>query len=202
VITFHGDIDEMRRLTRGLDSTEEAMKRATVSALNKSAVQVQSFIVGEVSQEYNVKKAAVRKELKIFKANFNTLQATIFGEGSPGIPLYQFSPTPKRVPSTRRLKSGGYAPKQGIKVMIHRGVRKVVKGAFIARMDSGHVAIFKRRSGNNLPIDELYGPSPMRILENPDLLQRFDDFTEEVYDKNMLHEAEYYLNKYGVFANV
>ncbi|SDP69696.1 phage tail protein [Desulforhopalus singaporensis] len=211
MITFHGDIDELRRLTKGIAAAEPALEKATVSALNKSIVSTRAYGVKLVARDYAVTQKAVRKELKIYRANLHRKQASIVGSGSPGIPLYQFRPTPRRVPSTKRLKSGGYSPKEGIKVMIRRGSRKVVKGAFIAETESGHIGVFKRRErglGNwwnafrKNRIEKMFGPSPLRILDSEHYYEKLDNYTEEIMDKNMAHEADYFLKKAGVIFNV
>ncbi len=207
MIEFYGDPGEIERLTKGISLSEKQLKKATVSALNKTITSVRTFIVREVNKEYNVAQKDIRKELKLSKANYSRMEARVMGEGSPGIKLYKFSPTPKAAPSTRRLKSGAYSPKGGIKVMIHRGSRKIVKGAFIARMSSGHVGVFRRKesgigdwwnafSGGG--IEELYGPSPLRIIDTDYYVDRMDDFTQETMDKNMAHEAEFYMKQAGV----
>lgn len=197
-----GDINELIKLTKGISLAEPTLKKATVSAVNKTIVSTRAYGVREMAKEYKVTQKQVRDELKISRASLNRLEARIVGAGSPGIPLYNFSPTPNRTPSTKRLKAGGYSPKSGIKVMIHRGIRKVVKGAFIARMQSGHVGVFKRSKDGQLPIDELFGPSPLRILDRPVYHDKIDKFAAETMDKNMAHEAEYYLKRAGILPNV
>lgn len=90
--------------------------------------------------------------------------------------------------------------------MIHRGQRKVVAGAFITTLDSGHVGIFRRFGSDGgiwnknryKRIEKLYGPSPIRILDSDFYKKKIDDYTAETMDKNMLHEAEYFLKKGGL----
>lgn len=228
-----GDIEEMRELTKGLKAAEPALRKATVSALNKTARSVRAEIGRMVSKKYKITQKAVKAELAISKAHFNRLEAIILGEGSPGIPLIKFFPTPKRVPSTihkpgrwesrftwwgeqlkRQVMIPGtdrYLPKAGIKVMIHRGDRKVIRGAFIARMPSGHVGVFKRQdsgmgawwnSFSGRGIKELFGPSPLRIISSDAFQIPLDDFTGETLDKNMAHEASFFLKKAGVLPGV
>lgn len=203
-----GDYKELAELTRGISAAEPALKKATVSALNKTIVSTRAFAIKLITRDYRVKAASVRRELTIIRAHLKYMVARIIGEGSPGIPLYQFAPTPKRVPSTRRLKSGGYTPKGGVKVMVTRGHRKMVRGAFIARMPSGHVGLFRRaedgrwgRSSGRQVIEELYGPSPLRLLDQDRYQRPVDDFTGAELDKNMLREATFYLKKFKVIPN-
>lgn len=218
-----GDIKQLLELTKGISLAEQTLKEATVSAINKSIVSVRVFAAKEISREYKVTQTAVKKELGIFKANVRIMSASLKGEGKPGIPLYSFSPTPRRVPSTIQKKgvwedkytkfgkkmkrqqmipgSNKYSPKLGIKVMVHRGSRKMVRTAFIAKMSSGHVGIFSRRKGSK-SIDELFGPSPLRILDSPFYQDKINNYAAETMDKNMAHEAEFYLKRAGILPDV
>lgn len=218
-----GNIKELQELTKGIALAEPTLKKATVSAINKSISSVRVFAAREISKEYKVTQTAVKKDLGIFKANVRTLYASLKGEGRPGVPLYNFSPTPRRVPSTiqkkgiwetkytwwgKKLKgkqmvpgSNKYSPKRGIKVMVHRGSRKMVRTAFIARMSSGHAGVFSRRKGTK-KIDELFGPSPLRILDSNFYKDKIDDYAAETMDKNMAHEADFYLKRAGILPNV
>ena len=205
-VTFRGDINAIHRLTKDIKLSEQVAKKATVSAINKSITSTRAFAVKLVAKDYKISQKVVRDELKLVKANYSSMEAKIIGSGSPGIPLYKFAPTPKKVPSTRRLKSGGYTPKGGIKVMIRKGARKTVQGAFIAQMSSGHIGVFKRKKSGpgqagKQGIDELFGPSPLRILDDDRYYQQLDDFTEETMDKNYAREVDFYLKKAGVFKN-
>lgn len=195
-----GDISELLEATKGLEVADKALARANVSAINKTAVSTRAFAVKKVSQEYRLTQKRVRSELKISRATPWRQEAKIHGSGAPGIPLFEFAPTPKRVPSTLRLKSGGYSPKRGIKVMVRKGSRKIVEGAFIAQMRSGHVGVFQRRmeTGEKLPIKELYGPSPIRILDSDRYAIPIDDFAAATLDKNLAHEVNYFFKKFGV----
>lgn len=226
-----GDLEELRELTKGIALAEKTLKRATVSALNKTAVSGRAWLTKAVSKEFNIKQKDVRAAITISKANYSRLRADLSGSGSPGIPLSRFAPTPRRVPSTihkegrkvvvmgkrgrplKRLRtvpgSDRYLPGAGIKVMVRRGSRKLVRGAFVATMDSGHVGVFRRaedgrwglRSRSQV-IEELYGPSPFRILEGDEFHIPFDDFIGETLDKNMAHEADFYLRREGVLPRV
>lgn len=202
---IYGDIDELEHQVKGLKVAKPAMEKALVSALNKTITSLRAEAVRMVFKEYNVKQKEIRKELKISRASPYRHKAMLRGEGSPGIPLMDFSPTPKKVPSTKRLKGGGYTPKGGIKVMVRRGQRKMVKGAFIAKMPSGHVGVFRRavdgrlgRRSRRPVIEERFGPSPLRIISADRYQIPLDDFAGETLDRNMAREADYFLKKFGV----
>ena len=52
----------------------------------------------------------------------------------------------------------------GVSVAVNRGKRTVVRGAFVATMQSGHVGVFRRRGATRLPIRELLGSRPADAL--------------------------------------
>jgi hypothetical protein len=209
MISFYGHTQEdIDRFFPGVQVTEKVLQQASVSALNKSVVSVRAALVDAIFTEYNLKKKDIRAELNVRRADAKSLEAEIYGSGSPGVPLYGFSPTPKRSPSTRRLKSGAYSPKTGISVAVKRGSRKKIAGAFIATMKSGHVGVFKRRergTGNwwnafdkKQSISELYGPSPIKLASQDKYQTMLDDIAEDLMDKNFAHEAEFYMKKAGL----
>lgn len=58
-----------------------------------------------------------------------------------------------------RAPVSAFEPRQrvtGVSVAINAGKRKIIKGAFIARMRSGHVGVWLRDGSKRLPIHELY----------------------------------------------
>lgn len=50
--------------------------------------------------------------------------------------------------------------RDGVSVGVNRGARSVLRGAFIARMPSGHIGIFRRDGRKRLPISEFFGSRP------------------------------------------
>lgn len=229
-----GDFEDLQELVKGIKLAEPALKRATAHAVNRTANSVRSLAAKMISADYKVTQRDIKKELKISKANFTRQVATIVGSGSPGIPLSKFSPTPNRVPSTihkkgvwvtrQRFSRRGagkfisframvegtdkYLPRTGIKVMVTRGKRKLVRTAFVARMSSGHVGVFRRvkdgRVGlrsKRVVIEELYGPSPLRLIEQDRYQIAMDDHAGDEMEKNMARAANYYLKKYKVIPD-
>lgn len=222
MITVAGNIDELRKLVHGFKGSELALEKATVSALNKTITSTNSFAAKKIADEYRITQKDVKKALELRRATLAKMEAEISSKGAPGIPLSDFSVTPGRVPSTihkpgkeitvigkrgRPLKgrhiarkSDRYLPGKGINVMIRRGSRKLIRNAFVVRLKSGHVGVFAKRSGKRLPVEELFGPSVVRILDSERYRKPIDDFAGQTMDKNMAHEAEYYLQREGVMA--
>lgn len=196
-----GDLDELKKLTFGVAAAEPALKKAAASATNKTATSARAYLARAVKDTYKVKVSDVKKEIKLRKASAKqaTIEAALYGKGSPGIQLVKFSPTPRKIPSTRRTKNGGYTPKGGIKVEVRRGRRKQISGAFVAKMGSGHIGVFQRSRKKNLPIKELYGPSPVKMIaDNEDISRDLKEYAGKTQEKNIAREAQYFLSKAGV----
>lgn len=58
--------------------------------------------------------------------------------------------------------------KKGVSVEVDRGVRKIVRSAFVATMESGHKGIWVRRGARSLPVRELLGSRPHDELLHDD----------------------------------
>lgn len=64
---------------------------------------------------------------------------------------------------------GATQPKRGTGVKVRQtkaGGRKLIKGAFIRTMSSGHTGVYRRTTKRSLPIKELYGPSAMNLWKH------------------------------------
>jgi Prophage minor tail protein Z (GPZ) len=151
-MTMDVDIDG---LLRKLKSTREEAHKAIPRALNKVATTARAEAAREIkAQGYGLKVSLVKKALTIIRAHEGELFVYIRATGRP-IPLMAFAA--RQVPS-------------GVSVQVKYG-RKVIPGAFIATMKSGHKGVFMRadgsrhmsrrarRGGPQLPIRELFGPS-------------------------------------------
>lgn len=53
-------------------------------------------------------------------------------------------------------KMGARETKRGVSVAINQGRRKVIPGAFIVTLKSGHAGVFRRVGHKRLPIEELF----------------------------------------------
>lgn len=197
MIELQADKSDIADLLRILKVLPKGLEKAASRAINKTLTSTRAYMVKVVRADYAVKARDVRSELDIQKATWSHLTGRVHGSGSPGIPLLQFARM-KRVPSTRRLKSGGYTPKVGVPVLIRKDRGKMAaRGVFLARMKSGHVGAFKR-TGEGRKIKEAYGPSPIKILASERYDAQIDDFAGETFEKNLQHEADFVLRKMGL----
>lgn len=156
------------RLLSGNALSGTQHRLAVMRALNRAADSTKTNAIREIQKRYNVTGKALRGTDRRAGAFFvkppspTRLVATVTASGNP-LPL------------------SGFRPRQtgrGVSLSVRKGAaRRVIRGAFIARMKSGHVGVFHRYSPpgkrfagargtlarhrgtpnrQDLPIDELY----------------------------------------------
>ena len=104
-----------------------------VIAVGRTAASREIRTIYKIKPKYLGSKGSGDQEsrnsaIKVKKANINTLQAAILASGRP-LPLVAFP--------TRQTR-------KGINVQIFAGQSKVLPGAFMATMKSGHIGVFAR----------------------------------------------------------
>ncbi len=211
------DKKKLSDLVGKLEAIPKGLARSASMAINKTLTSTRAEIVRVIRAGYALKAGDIRKELEVKRSTPATMIGRIAGESSPGVPLISFARI-KAIPSTRRTKSGGYTPKVGIPVLIKKTRGKVTfKGAFVIRLKSGHVGVFVRADASTSGrlvrgakvrvgasklgkryVKEKYGPTPIKLLGSKENLRLIENFAQETMDKNMQHEAEYYLSKAGL----
>lgn len=128
---------------------EDLRDKAMVRALNKTATTVRAEAAREIRKEYNLKIGAIKDQIQIIRATGSKLTAIVRASGRP-IPLIQFDARWSRTMA-------------GASVRVKK-TRKTVRGAFIAKMKSGHIGVFTRtqKSGavaKRSPIRQLFSLS-------------------------------------------
>lgn len=131
---------------------EKALRNALVKAGGDAVRFIRTGTSKLVRQRKRMKLARVRKGLPIFfpanKAAISDLVWRMDVSGEP-VPLSEF---PYRVVKRKEgMRRGG-----GVMVQVNVGRRQLVHSAFVARVRSGHVGIFRRRGEDRLPIDEAF----------------------------------------------
>jgi len=210
MISIKVDQQALGQLLGKLENLPKGLATATSRAGNKTLTATRAEMVRLIRTRYAIKAGDVRKALVLRKMYPAQLEGSIKGESSPGVPLLTFART-KALPSTKRTKAGGYTPKVGIPVLVRKDKgRRTVRGAFTAKMQSGHKGVFVRGSRwkagrkttkSNLgqrEIVELYGPTPVKLLEASANAGHIEQFAQDSLDKNMQHEAEFYLRQQGL----
>lgn len=139
---------KMEIVPEGFATAEKALKgvangfpRAAADAINRGLIAGRKQADQGIRGRYNIKSAAVKSELLIKKANWGNLKGSLEAKG-PMIPVAKFGATVKTKRTVRRGPR-----RQFVSVAIIKGVRKVIKGAFMAK---GRV--WERRQADRLPV--------------------------------------------------
>lgn len=155
--------------------------KAEIRALNKTARSARSFVSKEIRQTYRIAKSDLDPNLFIEKASRRRLVASLVAAG-------------------RRLAIIKFRAKQtatGVNVEIRRGRRKAVKGAFIARMRSGHVGVMRRRGKKRLPIAELRTIGVDAMMSSREIFSKARRFIEARFRKVFEQEIKFEMLKRG-----
>lgn len=173
-------------------ASREMQEIAVVRALNRTADQVRTQASRAVRDAgYNLKAATIKANIKIKRATAGNLRATVVASGRP-IPLIQY---------------GARQTGKGVTVNVQKG-RKLIAGAFIATMPSGHKGVFVRGAGNvhkrvarngkvswhGLPIRELFGPSIPDGLANKSVQEALQQLIVDKFPQ-ILQREHSWLNR-------
>lgn len=146
-----------------LPNTDQ-VRKAAATALNRVGRGTVTEADRGIREEYTAKRADIRKDLTITKADPGHLQISLLGGIRPlALPKFQVRATrPKPIQGT-----------VSVKVRVKKGgALKPIQTAFQATMRSGHVGIFRRVGRPRLPILELKGPSVKAMASNEKVIGR------------------------------
>ncbi len=121
---------DIRAAQKGLgDLGRKVFPAALAAAINKTIRFTNVAASKEIRQVYNIKAADVKKTISVKKASKNRLRAEFASRGAR-IALAKF---------------GAKQTKRGVTVKVKKtGGRKLIKGAFLSTMPSGHKGVFHR----------------------------------------------------------
>lgn len=174
--TFRIKVDS--DLRRRLELLGAEMPRVVTRGFRRGVDSTATFAGRAIAEDIGISRRAVDRSLEKKYATFNDLTAYVRvggyrdaqGRWTRGgrIPLIDFG---ARGPEPSRGRGAGVSYSL-------RGGRSRRRDAFIATMPSGHRAVVVREQvrdlvrksrgawGPNLPIRELFGPSPARVFKN------------------------------------
>ena len=164
-----------------MDRTRSIVAEAHVSACNRAAASVRAEAVRIMRKVYpGFKAAAIRATMQIIRATQMRPTATVRVRGRR-TPLIDFSARQTRVGVSVRIRA-----------------RKVVKGAFIATMPSGHRGVFRRTGKFGLRgnpkrerIAELKTLSVPQALEQEQVLVLLKEFALARYELELKREIKF-----------
>lgn len=169
---------DIRALARELKRFgKEGVSKANFRAMNSAVRSAKVIAKRQIGAKRNLSAKQAEAGLTIVFATETRPTVAIKGRG--------------RMLALTALKQGVSGPKQfplGTKATVARGKRTLIKGAFIARMPSGHIGVFVRtktgggpRRTPRLPIQEQVVPSIAHTLVEPDVVEAIIDRYRAVY---------------------
>jgi hypothetical protein len=185
--------EQTKLLQDSLRAIPGAAGRAGARAVNHVASGLRAEAPRWIGTEYAIPQSKVLPLLTIEKATatMTIASAAVVGVGKKGQPLLDFAVGNKSAPSTKRTSGGGYTPTIGVPVLIKRASgKKAVPGAFVAKMDSGHVGVFKRIPGTKRRIREEFIGSPINILAQPEYQTKVDSYVDKAMPDALIREID------------
>lgn len=172
-------IDQMQRLAG-------TFRQPALRALNKVARSTEVEANRLIRQQYKITRSEADKGLTFKPGSISNLTAILKAHG-PRLPLFKFI-YGSRNPRTLRRR-------EGPTVQVRRGEQKVVKGAFVATMPSGHTAILVRKGDARLPIVERKTLSVAGMLGARKVSQPVRQFFKAKLPEVFKHELNYWFSK-------
>lgn len=170
--------NNFRQMKTQLKKVGKIASQAQKAASYRAAKSAGTEMVKAARERYVVKAGDLKSTLTI-KANSDSYSLISKG-GMFALAKFKLS---NRDPAKR--------PKKGISVTVKKGKKmRLNKGAFVARMKSGHVGVFIRRGKKSTPIDERFGPGAPIMLGNEEVIDRGQERFREVYNQRVEHELD------------
>jgi len=185
---------ELAKLLRDVPG---GIDKASYQAVNKTARWVNTRVLKAITDQLTIKRKDIAGKrhrfggVTVHRASGKHPVAHVRVTGKR-IPVYRFRPRPTLPQPYEPL------PKRGLTYKIcKQGGRRRISDAFVARMRSGHMGVFRRAKRTRLPIMELYGPSiPHVASTSPELKRAFNiDATGQLH-KNLVSQVDYLLAKH------
>lgn len=184
------EVKGLKEVTRSLDKLANELRATAITrALNKTAAAAKVEASRNIrAAGYNIKARAIKESIVIRRATRSDLTAILEVTGRP----------------IRLINYDARQVARGLSVSVKNG-RKVIPGAFVATMKSGHKGAFKRLPGTvtgkrgkpilNRKIVELFGPSIPSAMQNEVVQRQLEAAIRDKFPKLLEHEIAYILLK-------
>lgn len=182
------DAQQIERAEELLRGIPDGVSKAITNAINRAVEGARADAVRKVRERYYIKARDVRDAIRIEKATYKNQSAIIHAKGSP-VALSKFRITPSKPPAKRRKKP--------ITARVVRGMGSQIPGAFVARMRTGHIGVFKRAGKARLPIRQLYGPSIPQMLGHESVTRYVEERAIVRLEERLEHEIDRLLRGVG-----
>jgi len=145
-------VRQMAEVARWLATFEGGLELVAVRAVSRTAKSAVSYANQALREVLTLRAKDIKPLITVTKYPSGEDLTAEITVSDAARPLYDFSVSPK-LP----VAEGGRRAKQGPSVRVRRGgARQTLRGAFVARMQSGHLGVFRRPGQARLPVKELY----------------------------------------------
>ncbi len=175
------DTEQIERATAILREIPGGVEKAQSRAINRALAATRTQVVKSIREEYNVKTRDVRETIKIHKATPTNPAGSVTSTGSM-IPLIKFGPRPS-TPGT------GGPGRPDLRVSVKKGESKTNPGAFVARMKSGALGVYRRKTAKRHPIEQLYGPAIPIMAGAADVAMEIEEKAQAIVGQRFEHEV-------------
>ncbi len=201
--------ESISRAEKMLFGIKGGVEKAVRSALPRAASSLRSEAVKEIRKKYDISAANIRARHNVsVKYTYGANSAAVVRFSGKKIPLHRYNGTSPVNPEYDSAKTA-IAVINGVKKPVHPGVTasahqlkgtspKKIPGAFVAKMKSGHIGIFKRTGGvtssGSDEIRELQGSSVPQMLGSDEVETALGKRASDVFEQRMEHEISRILN--------
>lgn len=180
---------DLSTLGNWAQNQERAMRmsaqRAGVDALRAMRAEASR----RIRQSKNMKPSAIGKRITTGKAKGKDRLAWTVRASGENVPIASFGGLRQIGKGRRRIRKRKDGSRRGgVMVEINRGVPKLIPGAFIATMRSGHKGVFRReRRKLRLPIKELFTTTVADAFKDaiPFIAARGEEVFVQAFKRNM-----------------
>ena len=190
MLTIRYDLEEIKGFDKGIGIPKRDARVILSRAMNRGIIKFRKALIKRIQRKYTLKAMTLKAKMQLDKANPDKLIASLYSVGPPGIGLINYYVKRNSIPSTYWIGTEGgkeARPLVGVKVKIRKDKpAKKISDAFAARMLSGHEMIARENPDHEMlvknkpQIDELFGPSPVQIIETVGNYE-FDDIEMDIY---------------------
>lgn len=183
MISIKNNVDKF--INGSIKEVKQAVVKAETRANRRVATTVIKEFTNEVQKDYAIKDAGIKKDLRVSRGRNEDgtrgAGAIITARGKRGIALSRFL--------TRQTK-------KGVSFIVSRTKgRKVIPGAFIAKMKSKHIGVYVRKGKTRLPIDQKFGPDVKMLINTERMMKLHKEVINKTYPAYFRQELRYQLKK-------
>lgn len=182
-IDVHWDSRELRVFRNRV--VDKAILRAALKAGNRSLRELRTQARREVRKRKKIQAKRVLQGLPIIFPNRKGELQRLVWEMKISNRITPVASYPIR--QTR----------QGVLAEINPGARKLIRGAFIATLGSGHKGVFMRKGRARLPIQELFSTRIADVFQDDDLVPALQSYTGPRFTAEFARLLNLELSKLG-----